>query len=129
MCRKVRRFISSSKSIGIVLAKWTNRKEPRTDGDYLLVYAAGLQFAGLETAAERGDPLLRRAMGERFGTDASGSHSLKTIVTDGSGRAETSFHVSLINKITLLRTVTPYAREAIGLEFHANGKLIPLSRI
>ena len=56
-------------------------------------------------------------------------HFLQPVIPDSSCGSQRGFDISALQQATLLRRVSPYARQAICLQLHAHGKWIPLPRI
>jgi len=68
-------------------------------------------------------------VGERFGADAAGSHSLEPVVPHGGGSIQSRGDVASIHDSALAGGVAPNPGKAIGLEFQTDGELVGSIRI
>jgi hypothetical protein len=65
-------------------------------------------------------------MGEGFGTDVPGSHTLQSVVAYRCRRGQSLTDIGLIDDFALFGGVTPDPSQAIGLQFEFDGKGISL---
>ena len=74
----------------------------------------------MQPATEPAHALLGGAVGERFRHDASLRLLLQAVVADGRRRGERLFDFSRFDDVLRrIGAMSPYAREAIGLQFLA----------
>ena len=68
-------------------------------------------------------------MGEALRTYCSALHSLQVIVAYGCRCLQARGDIGVVNDLTLLGAVRPYACEAVCLQFEIDGERVPLRRI
>ncbi len=56
-------------------------------------------------------------MGEALRAYCSAFHSLQVVIADGRRCLQTGRDIGVMNNLALLRTVRPYPREAVRLQF------------
>ena len=89
---------------------------------------ARLHPTGLKALAEPADALGGRAMRKGVGHDVPLRLTLDHIVADGAGCVEPLLDVALLEPVVdLVVEIGPHAREAIGLQFHADLQRIAIA--
>jgi len=59
-----------------------------------------------------------------FGADLASAHALNAVIADGGGGVERLVHVTRFDDLSFLGGVRPDAGKAIGLQLHADGKIV-----
>src|ERR1044071_8279799 len=68
-------------------------------------------------------------MREGIGTHAAGGFPLQAVIANRGGGTQSRGYIRLINDLALRGGVSPYAGEAVGLQFDADGDLIACTRL
>ena len=63
-------------------------------------------------------------MREGFRIHTTSHLTLNAIIANGRRGGETFFDIATLEDLTLIRAVSPYAREAVRLQFHADGEVV-----
>lgn len=87
---------------------------------------AGFQLAAIEAALEPLGALGGCAMIEAFRNNITLTTALQRVITDLVCRIQSFFKVACFQNTLLLRVVTPYTGEAIGLKLNTNRHLVGL---
>ena len=90
---------------------------------------AGRNGPTVEARVEPVRALLRGAVSEGFRADVARRHLLQVVVANGRCRAERRFYVAFFEQAALLRGMSPYAGEAVGLEFEFHGERVHFTRV